>query len=128
MEKYAEISALEKGIFLVRFTGAKATEENFTYYLEENLALYNSKETLSIIFDASNAALPGFSLQRMQANWLKNNEDLMKSYCKGTAYVIQNPITRGILQAIFALQGQPIPYTVVKEMGTALDWCRGKMG
>jgi hypothetical protein len=60
--------------------------------------------------------LPGITYQKMQAKWLKEHEQLMKDYCKGTAYVLPNRIIRNVLSAIFAFQKQPVDYLVCKDL------------
>ncbi|MCC5921185.1 MAG: STAS/SEC14 domain-containing protein [Cyclobacteriaceae bacterium] len=123
MEKYATFERLNSAIVRITFTGAKGTEENFGAYLQENLSLYDAKKPVCLLYDASDASLPSASLQKMQADWLKKHEQLMKGYCLGTAYVIPSAVVRTVLKAIFALQKQPIEYAIFKDMPAALKWC-----
>lgn len=109
---------------IVSFTGSQANEENFSNYLIKTKSLYNDKRELAIIFDATDASLPGIKYQKMQAEWLKTNEALMKKYCKGTAYVISNKLVRAILTAIFKFQKQPVPYLIVPTITEAKSWSR----
>lgn len=127
MKKYAEIDSSEFPIIKVVFTAEAATEENFPLYLNELKNTYANKEELAIIFDASNAVMPGIKYQKMQAQWLKENEQLMKDYCKGTAYVIPNRIIRNVLSAIFSFQKQPVPYKVCSKMSEATAWINKKL-
>jgi hypothetical protein len=90
MSTYAEIDSSEFPIIKVVFTGEAATQENFPVYLQQLKDNYNSRKPIAIIFDATKAVLPGITYQKMQAKWLKEHEQLMKDYCKGTAYVIPN--------------------------------------
>lgn len=122
MNKYAEIDSSEFPIIKVVFTGEAANAENFPIYLKEVKENYASRQPLAIIFDASKAVLPGITYQKMQAQWLKDNEQLMKDYCKGTAYIIPNLIIRKVLSAIFTLQKQPVPYKVCSKHTEAMDW------
>jgi hypothetical protein len=41
---------------------------------------YRYQKNLAIIFDASNASIPKLSHQKMQADWLKENEELMQTF------------------------------------------------
>lgn len=122
MQSYATIDDSEFPIVWVRFTGEKSTDENFQVYLDDVKNSYASKKTLALIFDATNAGVPELSHQKMQANWLKENEGLMKSFCAGTAYIIPNSIIRAILNAIFVFQKQPIPYKVFANKVDAGNW------
>jgi hypothetical protein len=128
MSTYAEIDSSEFPIIKVVFTGEAATQENFPVYLQQLKDNYNSRESIAIIFDATKAVLPGITYQKMQAKWLKEHEQLMKDYCKGTAYVLPNRIIRNVLSAIFAFQKQPVDYLVCKDLSEAEAWVRGQLG
>ncbi|MHA7129834.1 STAS/SEC14 domain-containing protein [Algoriphagus namhaensis] len=127
MQPYAEIDESAFPIVQIRFTGNKSTDENFQAYLDQTKACYRFEQRLAIIFDATKATIPSFSHQKMQAEWLKENKELMQAYCAGTAYVIPNLAIRTILKAIFALQKQPVPYQVFEFMEEATNWVE-KMG
>ncbi len=127
INKYALIKAEEFPVVVVEFTGHKATDENFAQYLEELNGLYAKKERLAILFDASNAVFPGIKYQKMQGDWLKENEQMMKDYCAGTAYVITNTIIRGVLKTIFKFQKQPVPYYICSDYVEANNWVIQKL-
>ncbi len=127
MKKYAEIDRSEFPIVKVVFTGETAQADNFPIYLEEVRQSYDSKSPLAIIFDASNAVFPGIAYQKMQAKWLKENQQLMKDFCKGTAYIIPNIIIRNVLQTIFAFQTQPAPYLVCSTYQEAEVWAKKQL-
>lgn len=118
--KYANFHYHKYPVVIVEFTGEPSTDENFKEYLEELSDLYTKNAAFSLIFDATNASLPGFRHQKMQADWLKKMEDMMKEYCLKTAYIIPNSVVRTILKSIFKLQKQPVPYKVVRDMKEAM--------
>ncbi len=122
MEKYAEINTRFSRVIHVTFTGIEANDENFSMYLEELIKIYEPKNKLAIIFDATNAVFPSAKYQKMQAKYLKENENLIKQYCVGTAYVIPNVVIRNALKAIFKFQKQTVPYVVCKEMSESGIW------
>ena len=127
MKKYATFDSRNFPIVKIVFTGNQATNENFPLYLDEIKEIYNLKEKVVLIFDATNAIIPGISYQIMQANWLKENKDLMVNYCLGTVYIIQSIIIRNILKAIFTIQKQPVDYIVCKNLEEANDWINKKI-
>jgi len=124
MDPYASFDFSAFPVVVVAFTGNKATEENFQQYLNDLYEAYDRALPFAYLFDAQNAVLPGFKFQKMQAEWLKANESLMKKHCQGTAYHIPNAIIRTALKGIFALQKQPVPYKVVGDFQTAMQWCK----
>jgi len=127
MKKYAEVDSTAFPIIRVVFTGEAANSENFPLYLNEVKQSYQSKQTIAIIFDATKATLPGVRYQKMQANWLKENEQLMKDFCAGTAYVIPNRVIRNVLSAIFAFQKQPVAFKVCRDNAEAENWVKGQL-
>lgn len=127
MNNYAETDSSEFPIIKVVFTGETANAENFRIYLAELKQNYDSEQPIAIIFDATKAVFPGIKYQKMQAQWLKENEELMKSYCKGTAYVIPNRLIRNVLSAIFTFQKQPVPYLVCSKSTEAVEWVKNQL-
>lgn len=127
MSKYAEIDSSDFPIIKVVFTGEAASEDNFSTYLFELKQIYLSKLPIAILFDASNAVFPGIKYQKMQAQWLKDNEQLMKSFCQGTAYVIPNFLIRNVLNTIFTFQKQPVDYKVCRTYSEAVSWIKNKL-
>lgn len=127
MKKYAEVDSSTNPIIKVAFTGEHANDDNFPFYMQEVKDVYEQKQKVAIIFDASNAVLPAIKYQKMQGDWLKENEQLMKDYCLGTAYIIPNLIIRNVLKAIFTFQKQPVDYLVCKTMNEAEFWTKEQL-
>ena len=128
MKKYAELDKSNFPIVRVQFTGESANDDNFLLYLNELKESYDFENKLVIIFDANNAIFPGLKYQTMQAKWLKENKQMMKDYCVGTAYIISNRVIRNVLKAIFAIQSQPVPFLVCSHSTDAEDWVNMKLG
>ncbi|WP_194975491.1 STAS/SEC14 domain-containing protein [Aquiflexum lacus] len=122
MDPYAIIDESDFPIVRIRFTGHKSTDQNFQTYLAQTKACYRFNKPLVIIFDASNAGIPSLSHQKMQATWLKENKELMKNYCAGTAYIIPNAAIRTILKVIFSFQKQPVPYQIFETEPEGEAW------
>ncbi len=124
---YADFDIKDFPIVLVRFTGEASTDENFREYLDRLTDIYLKKEPFSIVFDATKAALPSLRHQKMQAYWLRNNKELVQTYCKGTAYVILKSTTRAVLRLIFAIYPQPVPYKVVITEEDGREWATDQL-
>lgn len=122
MDQYAIIDESRFPLVRITFTGNKSTDQNFQTYLDQTKACYRHGKKLAMIFDASSATIPALSHQKMQANWLKENKNLMQEYCLGTAYVIPNAAIRGILKLIFSFQTQPVPYKIFQTYEEASTW------
>ncbi len=124
MQPYAIVDETSFPVIRVTFTGHKSTDQNFQVYLDQTKACYRHQRTLCIIFDATQATVPALAHQKMQAKWLKENENLMKSFCAGTAYVIPNAAIRAILRVIFSFQKQPVPYHIMEHISEAEAWVK----
>lgn len=127
MKKYADISISEFPTIKVTFTGEAAQANNFPLYLDEVKQSYDLQNKVALIFDATKAVLPNISYQQMQAQWLKDNTQMMKDFCVGTAYVIPNLVIRNVLKAIFAFQAQPVPYLVCSSQAEAESWVKQQL-
>lgn len=121
---YASFDRSEFPVVTVTFTGATETKENFHQYLNGLFHNYDRKEEFSLIFDASLASSPNPKYQKMQAEWMKDHEKLVKTYCKGVAYVVPSPFLRGILKIIFGIQKNPVPFQVFRDMKPARQWAK----
>ena len=127
MASYADFDQSNFPLVTITFGAVKANEENFQAYLDEMSRLYERKEPLIIIFDATNATFPGIKYQQRQAKWLADHRKTMETYCMGTAYVIPNDIIRTVLKAIFSLQQQPVPYEIFATPEGGLAWARSRL-
>jgi hypothetical protein len=125
MNPYAIIDESSFPIIKIGFTGIKSTDQNFQSYLDQTKACYRHEKKLALIFNASQASIPSLSHQKMQANWLKENEELMHKFCVATAYIIPNAAIRGILKIIFSFQKQPVPYKIFETESEAKTWVDG---
>ena len=127
MKNYAVIDSSKFPLINIVFTGNEATEKNFTLYLDELSQIYSKQTKIAVIFDATKAIIPGIKYQKLQAKWLKDNKEMMVSYCLGTAYIIPSLLIRNVLKAIFSIQKQPVDYTVCKNQVEAIDWANKKL-
>jgi hypothetical protein len=124
---YATVVTDQFPVVLVTFTGEKPTPVTFAQYLQDVRNCYSKGEKLTLIFDATHVGFPGFTYQKIQAEWLKVNESLMKEYCMGTAYVIPSVVIKWALNLIFFLQSQPVPYIVCANLDEARQWAQQQL-
>ena len=125
MTTYADFDRSNFPLIVVRFTGEEETEENFEAYLNGLYANYETKQSFSLVFDATNAADPKVKYQIKQAQWMKKHEDLIKKYCLGVAYVMPNTFLRIILKVIFSVQQNPVSFKVFEQLEQGLTWAKG---
>lgn len=126
-EPYATFDPSNTPIYIVRFTGNVANDDNFQAYLDGLSKLYVNPAPLAIVFHAEEGLNIGHRYQRMQAAWIKENERLIGTYCQGTAYVIKSRILRATLRAIFAIQRQAAPFHITSDLNAAMRWCHDQL-
>ncbi|MEM1324773.1 MAG: STAS/SEC14 domain-containing protein [Bacteroidota bacterium] len=127
MSTYATFDRTQFPVITIHFTGAKETAANFQTYLEELEHNYERQEPFTLIFDLTKAGIPKMKYQLQQAEWMKSNETLIQTYCRGVAYVIPNLLLRGVLKFIFSVQANPVPFQVCSTLPEGKDWARQQM-
>jgi hypothetical protein len=120
--RYADFDRSEYPLITVSFTGEKATDDNFQVYLDESLKNYERGAHIMILFDATIASFPAAKYQKMQAQWMKQHNDLISQQCLGIAYTIPNAVIRQALKLIFKLQKQPVPFKIFASNKDAKTW------
>ena len=65
--------------------------------------------------------------RKRQAEWIESNREDLRRYTKGTAFVINNPLMRGALTAIFWLTRYETPYVVVATLEAAEEWALNRL-
>ncbi len=120
--KYAIFDKSDLSLIRVTYTGNKDIDVSFQNYLDELESCYEDREPIGILFDATKAIIPHIKHQKDQAFWIQKHWFLIKTYCKGTAYVIPNAASRAVLKMIFSFQHQPVPYKIFSTIDKATQW------
>lgn len=122
MEPCVTVDRSQRPIIIVTFTGAVETPENFEQYLRELNRNYDAKEPIGLVFNAQSARIPSRVYQKRQADWMRAHDGVIKSYCKGIAYIVPNPILRSVLKLIFAMHKAPAPSRVFESEQLGVKW------
>ncbi|HEX9105168.1 MAG TPA: hypothetical protein VF997_23315 [Polyangia bacterium] len=110
-------------LVIFRFRGQASMEELNTYLARQDVLLARKEPMLSLVL-AQEAKLWETPVLRRQADWIKQNQELLRRYSLGAALVIQSPIVRGMLKAILWIQPMPQPHAVFPTVEGALRWLR----
>ncbi len=114
-------------IVVVTFVGL-ATDAEFQDYLTRmEKMILSRRETNCTILDATRAGNTPPVQRRMQADWLKRNEDLLRQYSAGTAFVIDSSLVRGLLTAILWMSPMATPHTIVASLDEAESWAAAQL-
>jgi hypothetical protein len=120
------IDRSEYPLVVVRFRGAPTTPE-FARYLEDLAALYREAKPFALIVDSSHAEAPPATHRKMQADWIKQHERVIRTYNMGTAFITPSVVLRGALTAILWLQPLPCPHHVCADEIEAKRWARSRL-
>ncbi len=123
MAPFAHFDERSFPVVLITITGEKPDEENFRRYLDGKLEICLKRQPFVFIIDASRSSLIGVTYQQWQADWQNENVDLLRAFCLGEAFVINDPLTRSILDNIHReTDTLPMPVTVVATLREARQW------
>lgn len=113
---------------LVRITLEGTIDDDaFRRYLDECTLLLNRGLPYAIVMDASRAGSAGSPQRRMQADFMREHHDRMRTFCMGCAFVIDSMVVRGMMTAVLWLQPMPCPHVVVSRVVEAESWCRSRL-
>jgi hypothetical protein len=98
------------------------TEQDFEGYLAKADRLLQRRELYASIFDARRAAPIGPRLRKRQAEWIKQNEPLLRSFVVATSLVMTSALHRGIFRAISWMQPLPYPHSIDTSLAKARDF------
>ncbi len=122
MKKYAIIDDSNLPALQINFTGHQPCPENFRVYLEDLTKAYENKPGFVAVFDAQNAPYPDLTCQKMMADWLKKNKEMIAEKCLGTAYIMEDEKLKAVLDVVLSMQSQPVPYRIFSNLQEAKIW------
>lgn len=108
-------------LVVVTFRGDATTEE-FEEYLRRLSANLARKQPTAIVIDSREFAVMPAAQRKRQAEWIDETRVVRTRYTLGTAFVINSPLIRGALTAIFWLTKYDTPYVVVPTLEEAEAW------
>lgn len=76
----------------------------------------------SVVLDNRLAGGMNAKQRKMIAEHAAKRAEFSKRMCKGTAFVFESPVMRGILTAIFWLRPADVPTRVFADLGEAVQW------
>lgn len=114
-------------IFRVTFDGPHTDAEFLEYLAESGRHAHARTGRAVVLIDARKAAPMNARQRKQQADWQREHERVLRENTLGTAFVVSNTITRGLLTAIFWLQPLPHEHVVTQSMEEAERWCRARL-
>jgi len=121
---------LDYGQLQVQLQVAPVTAANLQHHLASETV--RIRQTLAapprafdkviVIVDASVALVPPPDARRVQADWMRANQNLLRQVTRAVGFVFPNPWVQGCVATIFSLMPMPIPMTSHGTLEEAVDW------
>jgi hypothetical protein len=106
--------------------GEVPTSEEFETFLARLDALL-ARGRHAVILDASRASPLPAGLRRRQAEWNAKRTLTVIRRSAGVAFVVTNPLIRGIVTAINWLHPPPYRFTIVATLAEGEAWCSSQL-
>lgn len=113
-------------IYVVNVAGVPS-DEVFAAYLKRLTEVTRTTSHRVLVYDATFAGSIRASQRKAQADWIRENELVTRHSTLGCAFVLPNPVIRGVLTAILWVQPIASPHALVAALPDALAWAREKL-
>lgn len=114
----------------------EVTAENLRPHLESETArirellkqrtLHDTRKAVAIV-EFLSVQKPDPVVRRLQADWMKENTELLRLVTGSMAFVVPNSMLRGALTAVMWIAPLPMPVTLHETMDLAIDWAIGEV-
>lgn len=113
-------------LVVVTFRGTASTAE-FEEYLRLLRVNLGRRQPTAVVVDSRKMVTMSAAQRKRQAEWIDSNREDLLRFTRGTAFVINNPLMRGALTAIFWLTRYETPYVVVATLEEAEAWALAQL-
>lgn len=97
------------------------------YYDSIGKAMLARPEPYANIIDARNAPTPTASQRKIMAGFRERHAQHIRQYCRGSAFVFESAVMRGIITAIHWLRQPEMPHKSFATMFEAMTWARAQL-
>jgi hypothetical protein len=94
------------------------------YYDEIARTMLSRPEPYCNVIDARNASAPTPSQRKIMADFRVTHEEHIRKYCRGSAFVFESGLMRGVITAIHWLRRPEMPHKSFGTMFEAMTWAR----
>lgn len=122
-----DLSRPEPDVLLIvalgQTSGADITERQ--RFIESAL---HDRRRVAIVFDASRSGERSATQRLEWARWIERHHRTISRFVAGCAFVVPNPLVRGIVTAVSWLRPLPCPHTLVEVRQEAMLCARRWLG
>lgn len=98
------------------------TRQQYESYLARSAEYLLRGEPHVILLDLTRSGVVSAELRQLQAEWMRQHEELIRQQVLGVAYIINSALIRLTLSAIFHMKRPACPYILVSQWDQALAW------
>ena len=113
-------------LLVIKFDG-DATDEEYAASLLERTTLLRRREKYAVLLDASTCGDMPARQRKLEADWTRQNHEMLAQYLVGIAFVFKSPVLRAALTAIFWLQPFSWPYEIMATLPEAELWATERL-
>ena len=113
-------------IFVLRFEQPTAASD-YARLMDATDRILERDEPYALLYDGENASVPDPRLIRRLVSWSKSHREKIRRLGIASAFVVMNPLKRGAVRAILALEAVPTEVEVFDSESEALDWLRERV-
>lgn len=119
---YATFSSYSQSVIYINYSEAEPSVEEFEEYLDRMKEILDNKQKTVLVFDSTATKYLSSDLRIRQGQWIKQNQEELKKYIMGGAFIIPSMVIRVVFNCILAIQKLPYPHIVVSNKEDALKW------
>ena len=112
-------------LVVVTFPDRRVSDDEFRAFIDDQRAFVSRREPHVVIADVRHAKVISAAQRRPVAAWLAEAEPVSREFTLAMAIVVDNPMMRGGIAAVFWLKEPPVPTKAVGSMQEALDHVLG---
>ncbi len=122
---------LDFGQVQVQIQVAELTVDNFRAHLAAETSRMTSlirgrdsavPRKAVVINDGSCELIPQASVRKLQAEWIKSHEAMLRLVCHRLGIIVPGTLARNAMTAVLWLAPLPVPMKVLQDMDEAVTW------
>jgi hypothetical protein len=113
-------------LLVVRFVGAPTNQQHAAYLAQLRAYLQHGERYVSIM-DSRQLRLVSSEQRVRQAEFIKENEGLLKQVTLGTAGIVTSPLVRLAASVFLHLKPMPTPYYIAPSLPMAAGWAAERL-
>jgi hypothetical protein len=113
-------------LLVVRFVGAPSLQQQEAYLAQLRAYLQHGDRYVSIL-DTRQLKMMTAEQRQRQADFIKENEELLRRVTLGTAAIVTSPLIRLAASVFLHLKPMPTPYYVAPSLPSAAGWAADRL-